>query len=140
MWWLFVIIGIIALLILVFLLMDFPNRKEIKNLSFDNQVFADLQDGVYQGEFVGEKGHMRDTVVEITVVQGKVDSFKIIKGAIGKEGKEIKLTKGSTISDLFNECLKCQSFDVDVISGATITSKAHMKALELALKKAAKIQ
>ena len=60
MWWLFVIIGIIALLILVFLLMDFPNRKEIKNLSFDNQVFADLQDGVYQGEFVGEKGHMRN--------------------------------------------------------------------------------
>ena len=69
MWWLFVIIGIIALLILVFLLMDFPNRKEIKNLSFDNQVFADLQDGVYQGEFVGEKGHMRDTVVEITVFE-----------------------------------------------------------------------
>ncbi|HPN90458.1 MAG TPA: FMN-binding protein [Bacilli bacterium] len=36
--------------------------------------------------------------------------------------------------------MKAQSFDVDVISGATVTSKAHLKALELALKKARKNQ
>jgi uncharacterized protein with FMN-binding domain len=140
MWWILIVIGIIALIIVGFLIGDQPNRKEILNLTFDNQVFGELQDGVYQGEFVGEKGHLRDTVVEITVKEGKVAEFKIIKGAINKEGEDIKLTKGQTVSNLFNECLKAQSFDVDVISGATLTSKAHLKALELALKKARKNQ
>ena len=55
MWWILIVIGIIALIIVGFLIGDQPNRKEILNLTFDNQVFGELQDGVYQGEFVGEK-------------------------------------------------------------------------------------
>lgn len=44
--------------------------------------------------------------------------------------------KGISIGDLFRHVIESQSLQVDVISGATLTSKAHLKALENALEQA----
>ncbi|WP_368487958.1 FMN-binding protein [Clostridium sp. BJN0013] len=38
------------------------------------------------------------------------------------------------MEDLFQKVIELQSLQVDIISGATLTSKAHLKALENALK------
>lgn len=79
---------------------------------------------------------MRDTAVEIEIHQGSVSNIKIVKGAIGKDGQPVKLTGNRTIEDMFKNALDSRTLDVDVISGATITSKTHLKALEQALLKA----
>ncbi|MNW67989.1 FMN-binding domain protein [compost metagenome] len=62
-----------------------------------------------------------------------------MKGALDKEGKPAVLTGGVSIGDLFSNIVKSQSLQVDVISGATLTSKVHLKALENALKQADQI-
>jgi uncharacterized protein with FMN-binding domain len=43
-----------------------------------------------------------------------------------------------TIEDLFKRVIDSDSLQVDAISGATLTSKAHLKALENALKQSQK--
>ncbi len=52
------------------------------------------------------------------------------------EGKPAKLTGDKSISDLFENVIKSQTLQVDVISGATLTSKTHLKALENAIRQA----
>lgn len=47
-----------------------------------------------------------------------------------------KIGKGQTIKNLFDEIIENQSLQVDVVSGATLTSKAHLNAVENALKQA----
>ncbi len=60
----------------------------------------------------------------------------ILKGAINKDGKPVALRSGRTIDDLFHDAIQEQTLQVDVISGATLSSKTHLKALENALIKA----
>lgn len=60
----------------------------------------------------------------------------ILKGALDSEGKPQKLKDGRGIDDLFNDVIESQTLNVDVISGATLTCKAHLKALENALEQA----
>lgn len=44
------------------------------------------------------------------------------------------LSEDKTIEDLFDNVIKSQSLQTDVISGAAFISKSHLKALENALK------
>ncbi|WP_206172748.1 FMN-binding protein [Acidilutibacter cellobiosedens] len=53
-----------------------------------------------------------------------------------KEGNSAELTGGLSIDDMFDNVVKSQTLQVDVINGATLTSKVHLKALENALKQA----
>lgn len=46
------------------------------------------------------------------------------------------LKGGLGIDDLFNKAIQSETLGVDVISGATVTSKSHLKALEDALMQA----
>ena len=131
-----IIVGVIAIGATGGILADAPGRREIKELTFSKVDFKNLRDGTYIGEYVGEKSHSRDTKVEVSISGGKVSDVTILKGALDKEGKPAELTGGKSIDDLFDNAVKSQSLQVDVISGATITSKAHLKALENALDKA----
>ena len=58
------------------------------------------------------------------------------EGALAGDKQTTKIRKGLTINNLFDEVIKSQSLQVDVISGATLTSKAHLKAVENALEQA----
>jgi uncharacterized protein with FMN-binding domain len=90
------------------------------------------------GEYAGGMYKMRATKVEVTLSSGKVTEIKLLKGAMDKEGKPavLLLTKGMSINDLFGRVIESQSLQVDTISGATLTSKAHLKAVENALEQA----
>lgn len=98
--------------------------------------FKKLNDGVYLGEYIGTKNHSRDTKVQAIISGDKISDIEILKGALDKEGKPSELTGGLSIGDLFDNVIKSQSLQVDVISGATLTSKTHLKALENALEQA----
>ncbi len=131
-----VIVGVIALALIGGILLSAPGRREIKELTISAVDFGKLRDGTYVGEYIGTKDHFRDTKVEVTISGGKISGIKILKGALDKEGKPAELTGGKNIEDLFNNAVNTESLQVDVISGATLTSKTHLKALENALKQA----
>ncbi|OQB24475.1 MAG: FMN-binding domain protein [Firmicutes bacterium ADurb.Bin182] len=117
-------------------LADAPGRREIAELTFAPVDFKNLKDGTYIGEYKGTKSHLRDTKVEVTVSGGEISDIKVLKGAVDKDGKPVKMTNDQTVDDLFGRSVKSQTLQVDVISGATVTSKSHLKALENALMQA----
>ncbi len=131
-----IVIGVIGAGLIGGILISSPARREIQELTIADVNFNKLKDGTYVGEYVGTKDHLRDAKVEVTISGGKIADIKILKGALDKEGKAIEVRNGKSVEDLFDTVVESQSLQVDVISGATLTSKAHLKALENALKQA----
>lgn len=118
------------------LLATAPGRKEIMDLTIANVDFKTLRDGAYVGEYKGAKNSTRNTKVQVTVEAGKVADIKLLEGPSYKNGQPVKLTGGLTIDDLSDRVVGRQSLQVDVISGATLNSKTHLKAVENALAQA----
>ncbi|ADY14352.1 MAG: FMN-binding protein [Sphaerochaeta sp.] len=133
MWILLSLVAVLAIGLCMAMRVDSPNRKEASQLQFAQVQFSNLKDGTYVGQWNGSTSHVRDTKVEVEIADGKVAHFKILKGAVGKDGQPVKLSKGRTIEELFQAVVDQQSLAVDVISGATVTSKTHLKAFENAL-------
>ena len=118
------------------LVADAPGRQELATLEIGTIDFSNLKDGTYTGSYTGTKSSMRDATVEVTILQGELASMRIMNGAIDEDGKAVILSDGKTVDDLFQRVVEDQSLQVDAISGATLTSKAHLKALENALRQA----
>ena len=114
-------------------LADAPARNEIQALEIGQVDFNNLKDGVFTGKFEGMKGSSRNATVVVTIQDGEISDIRVTKGAVDESGAPVELTSGVTISDLFQRVLDSQSMQVDGISGATLTSKTHLKALESAL-------
>ena len=136
MWILLIIVGLIVAGLIGGIMADAPGRREINDLTFADINFKDLKNGSYIGEFKSTGAQFRNATVEATISEGKLSNVKILKGALDKEGKPQKLKDDRGIDDFFNDVISSQTLQVDVISGATITCKAHLKALEDALEKA----
>ena len=130
------IIGGVVLLLAAMVIATTPGRDELKNLVVADVDFGNLQDGVYTGAYRGTKDSFRNAAVEVTVESGAVKKIKVTEGALAGDKQETKIGKGQTIKNLFDEIIENQSLQVDVVSGATLTSKAHLNAVENALKQA----
>jgi uncharacterized protein with FMN-binding domain len=112
-------------------------RREAANLVIEDVNFGRLKDGMNNGEYVGTKDHLRDTKVQVTVGGGAVEKIDVTGGALAqKQAQEIR--GGQTLQSLFDRVIKKKTLKVDTISGATITSKTHLKAVENALEQAEK--
>ncbi len=133
---LLIIVGAAVLGTMIVLLADTPERQELQVLTIGDIDFTRLRDGTYIGEYIGTKGSSRNATVEVTISNGGVTKITILKGALDSDGNSVELTGGMTIDSLFQRVLESESLQVDAISGATLTSKAHLKALENALKRA----
>ncbi len=131
-----IIIGGIAIVLAGGYFISAPGRREVANLVIDDVNFKKFRDGVYVGEYIGENSHLRDAQVEVTISDGTISNIKTLKGAIDKDGNPVKLTGNLSVDSIYENVMKSQTLEVDVVSGATLTSKAHLKALENALKKA----
>lgn len=132
------VLGVIIAVAAGGFLADAPGRNEIQALEIHDVDFKNLRDGTFVGEYAGTKSHSRDTQVEVMVSGGKISDITILKGAVDKDGKPSELTGGMSMGDLFTSVIKSDTLQVDAISGATLTSKAHLKAIENALKQAEK--
>lgn len=119
-------------------LYDASARKELQALTIGTIDFARLEDGTYVGKFEGTKGSNRNVTVKVSIFGGQVTGITILKGALDSTGNAAKLTGGKTVEGLFQTVLEIKSLQVDAISRATLTSKAHLKALEDALQQAQK--
>jgi uncharacterized protein with FMN-binding domain len=130
------IVGVLGLGMVAAVVLTAPGRMELKNMTFDNVNFRKLRDGTYTGEYKGIKDNFRNAAVEVTVDSGAVTEIRVTGGALAGDKQTTEMGKGHTINDLFGKIIKSQSLQVDAISGATLTSNAHLKAVENALKQA----
>ncbi len=121
-----VVLALIVLVVLVvgggifFLARGIEAGAEVSVSSLD---LSKVKDGIYNGEY--KSGRWTN---EISV---EVKDSRIVKMAIVKD---VMFVKPEVSGELFAKVLKKQNTDVDAVSGATITSKAYLKAIEDALK------
>lgn len=112
------------------LLFTAGERREAKNLPISAIDFKQLNDGTYIGEYEGGMYKWRANKVEINVSSRQVIDIKLLEHT---EKRTSEFT-----DELFGRVIQSQSLQVDTISGATLTSKACLKAVENALDKAQK--
>lgn len=134
--WILIVLGVLAAAMGIGILATAPGRQELKEMTFPDKAFGNLAEGTYVGEYKGAKDSFRNEKVQVTVSGGKVSDIKVLEGSVIKDGKPIELRNGQSIDDLSSRVIKDQSLHVDIISGATLNSNAHLKAVENALAQA----
>ena len=123
-----IIIGVIAVILLTGLViggkyaMDLMYYKDtMAKVEIDNVDLSDVKDGTYVGSY---DARIISATVSVTVKDGKMTEIKLL---------EHKYDRGGSAEAIVDDILKEQSLDVDVVSGATNSSKTIKKAVENAL-------
>lgn len=99
-------------------------QKEVLSTSIGNIDLSNYEDGNYIGKF---EGYRWSNSVAVIVKDHKIEDIKIM------EGQQFRLDEVE--KELINNVITKQSVDVDVVSGATVSSKAILKAIENAFNK-----
>ena len=137
-WWqiLLGIVAVIAIVMVVGMIATAPGREELKRMTFADIDFSKLQDGTYIGSYRGEKDSLRDTDVEVTISSGEIVKINATGGALAGEKQNVEVKNGKSLKDIFDHVVMQETLQVDAISGATLTTKSYLKAVENALIKA----
>ncbi len=101
-------------------------HKQTLSLQLNALDFSHLQDGVYTGEYEGGLYKWRANTVEVTVSGGKVAGIRLLEAKFEYDEKE-------KLNALYDRVIAKQTLQVDAISGATLTSKGFLQAVENAL-------
>jgi uncharacterized protein with FMN-binding domain len=104
-------------------------HREAKSLPLDAVDFGKLNDGTYQGAYEGGMYGWRANECQVTVSSGRVTGIQLI-------GSQDPGGKNTQHEALYDRVVEAQSLQVDTISGATLTSKAYLQAVENALVRA----
>jgi len=96
--------------------------KETQNLAIKNVDVSKLADGVYVGEFTGSRWA---NTVEVTVKNRQIVSATV--------AKDQRFAMSNVSAALISRVLQKQTPNVDVVTGATVSSKGYLKAIENAL-------
>ena len=94
---------------------------EGKNVEINNVDISKLADGTYSGQY--SKGRW-NSEVEVTVKDNKIEDIKLLSEPLTPDVSK----------ELSKEIIEKQKVKVDVVSGATVSSKAYLKSVENALK------
>lgn len=127
-------VSILVILVVVVigggLLFTAGERQEARNLPIGVVNFNKLHDGTYLGNYEGGMYKWRANKVQVSISSSKVTDIQLL---------EQTEKRPSTFTDeLFGRVIQSQSLQVDTISGATLSSKAYLKAIEHALDAAQK--
>jgi uncharacterized protein with FMN-binding domain len=97
--------------------------EELPVIQFDKVELSKIEDGSYIGEYLGK---LVKVVVEARVKDNKITEIVILKhdNGLGKKAEKV-----------VDQIISTQSLNVEVVSGATSSSKAILKAVEVALTK-----
>ena len=127
----FVLLFVAALVIIVigiavFMATAYPMLKEqaeVRKMPIHEVELTKVKDGIHRGDFsYGNFTHQ----VQVAVQDHEIKHIAILKNR--SESEHAKKAEG-----VVDKILKAQSLRVDVITGATTTSKALLKAIENAL-------
>jgi uncharacterized protein with FMN-binding domain len=83
-----------------------------------------INDGIYSGRY--DAGRWTNEL-KVAVKDHKITKIDIVK--------DVKFPKPEWTEQLFKRVIEKQSTNVDVVSGATVSSKAYLKSMENALKR-----
>ena len=122
-----IILGIIILVIIVLGSIAFNRiNKNLQSLE-ENRIsmidLASLEDGVYLGSYAAFPVKVK---VEVLLKDHKIEDIKILEHVNGK---------GKPAEDIVKAMIEKQTIDVDVIAGASYSSRVIQKAIEEALLK-----
>jgi len=95
-----------------------------RNLTVNDVKLAKLSDGVYEGSFNG--GRFSNAVV-VTVKDHKITEIK--------KTKPLSTPTNDIYKQIYDEVMRKQSVHIDTVSGASVTTKTALKAIENALSK-----
>jgi uncharacterized protein with FMN-binding domain len=98
-------------------------KDKVNNIVLNNVNLDNKEDGKYIGEFDAD---VISAKVEVEVKNKKISNINLI---------EHKNDRGAPAEVITQKVVDAQSLDVDVISGATNSSKVILKAIENALSK-----
>ena len=101
-------------------------HQEARSLPLDAVDFGKLHDGVYRGAYAGGMYRWRANECDVTVADGKVTGIQLVVS-------QDPGGKNTMQETLYDRVIQAQSLQVDTISGATLTSKAYLQAVENAL-------
>jgi uncharacterized protein with FMN-binding domain len=96
----------------------------LPDIRVDTPVFSGLANGAYRGSY---DGGMVKAEVEVTIDGGAIAGIEILRHDCGT---------GKPAERIVSDVVAAQSLDVDVVSGATHSSKVILKAIETALTQA----
>lgn len=95
--------------------------RHVQNISVSMPDLSGIQDGDYIGEYSITPVHVK---VEVSVINHQITNIAILQHDNGL---------GSKAESIVNDVVKEQSLDVDAVSGATVSSKCILKAVEKAI-------
>lgn len=127
------VFAVLLSFILVFQLTGCSDKKKEEPVnnnteqSTGNESSSSFKAGTYTGQADGRNGVIK---VEVTVSNSSIEGIKIL------ESSETEGIGDSAMENLTQDILAKQSIGLDVVSGATVTSEAFLKAVEDALKQA----
>lgn len=116
-----IIIGVIIIGMFYFLL---AGMQEIKEMVITDIDLSQVKDGVYTGEF---RGNRWTNSVEVLVEGHKITDIKVIQ--------DVRIPLTEVTQKLIESVKEKQSLNIDAISQATINTKAYLKSIENALRK-----
>ena len=90
-----------------------------KNVVINGINVSITKDGVYDGKY--QAGRWSNEV-KVTVKDKKITDIKIVK--------DVKFVDAKVRENLFKEVIQKQDTKVNVVSGATVTTKAYLKSIE----------
>ncbi len=93
------------------------------NLVVNDVDLSSLSDGMYNGKYNAGRW---SNEMNITIKEHKIIKIDVVK--------DVFFSKPEVTEALISKVLEKQNTNVDVISGATVTSKAYLKAIENSLK------
>lgn len=117
-----IVIGVIVLAIGGGILYITSGLETGENLAINPVNVAPLEDGRYPGSYDGGRW---SNEVAVTISNHQITQIDVIK--------TVKFEKPEVTTALINAVIEKQNTTVDVISGATVTSKAYLKSIENAL-------
>ena len=94
------------------------------NLVINDVELSSLSDGIYNGEY--DAGRWSNEM-NVAIKDHKIIKIEVVK--------DVSFSKPEVTEAIINRVIEKQNTNVDVVSGATVTSKAYLKAMENALKK-----
>jgi len=114
--------GLILFIIVISLFVLMNGMKDVETIKVNKIDLLNIEDGSYTGSF--DVARWTNTV-EVKVANHEIVEIVVLDDVmIGLEGMSNRL---------FENVIKEQSLDVDIETGASITSKAYLKAIENAL-------
>lgn len=96
-------------------------RQEDRELAIASVDFSEVADGTYRGSYEG----WNTFDVLVTVADGEVIDIEIAEDSPNPAS--------AATDDVVGRIIDAQSLEVDAVSGATVTSNALLKAVEIAL-------